>query len=297
LGCADRDPGGLAVRATIGSMSTLRAAAIQAESIPGDISGNATRAARLVGRAAAGGARVAVAPELFLCAYHPPTLAADPVGTYLAADAGRAVADPRLEPLRQVAREDRIVIVIGAAVRHADGRGTCSSLVIDRAGRITVGYDKQQLWGADEKALFTPGGGGATLAVDGWRFGLGICYDGCFPEHGRAAAADGADGYLVPSAYLEGSAHRRDLYYPARALDNIMYVVFANAVGGAAPLRFNGGSAIYDPEGRALGKAAEKGEAVIVADLDKAAMARSREAHSMLADRRPDLGPRRLIAT
>ncbi|MEE3917811.1 carbon-nitrogen hydrolase family protein [Micromonospora sp. BRA006-A] len=93
---------------------------------------------------------------------------------------------------------------------------------------------------------------GATLEVDTWRLGLGVCYDGCFPEHARAAARDGAHGYLCPSGYLAGSAHRRDLYYAARALDNTMYVVFANAVGGADPWRFNGGGGVR-PGGPAAG--------------------------------------------
>jgi predicted amidohydrolase len=130
------------------------------------------------------------------------------------------------------------------------------------------------------------------VTVDGWRLGLGICYDGCFPEHGRAAALDGAHGYLCPSAYAAGSQHRRDLYYPARALDNTMYVVFANMAGAG----FNGGSAVYDPEGRPLVRAADAGEAVVVAALDQAVIARVRAAHGMLADRRTDLGgPRRLF--
>src|SRR4030095_841530 len=106
-------------------------------------------------------------------------------------------------------------------------RRTCAAVVVDRSGAAVAAYDKQHLWGPDEGALFTPGRAGATLVVDGWRLGLGVCYDGCFPEHGRAAAGDGAHGYLCPSGFLVGSAHRRDLYYAARALDNTMYVVFA----------------------------------------------------------------------
>jgi predicted amidohydrolase len=159
---------------------------------------------------------------------------------------------------------------------------------------VTAAYDKQQLWGPDENELFTPGDAGATLLVDGWRLGLGICYDGCFPEHGRAAALDGAHGYLAPSGYLDGSQHRRDLYYPARALDNTMYVAFANSVGGADPWRFNGGAAIYDPQGRTLARAADTGEAAVIATLDPEELAQTRAAHSMLVDRRTDQGgPRR----
>lgn len=271
----------------------LTVAAVQASPVPGDVSGNAAAGARWVTEAAEHGATIVVLPELFLSAYHPPSLRTDPHGTHLAADDGGRVADPRLDPLRAAVRDRGAVTVVGAAVGHPDGRRTCSSLVVDRTGAVRVGYDKQHLWGPDENALFTPGESGSTLTVDGWRLGLGICYDGCFPEHGRAAAVDGAHGYLCPSGYLVGSAHRRDVYYAARALDNTMYVAFANSVGGADPWRFNGGAAIYDPEGRALARGADEGEAVVLAELDPAELARVRAAHSMLVDRRPDLGNRR----
>lgn len=274
----------------------LPVAAVQAEAVPGDVAGNAATAARLVARATAEGARVVVLPELFLPAYHPATLAAAPARTDLAADDAGRIADARLAPLRDAARAGGAAVVVGAAVRHPDGRRTCSSLVADPAGRIRVGYDKQHLWDA-ERELFTRGRRGATLLVDGWRLGLGICYDGCFPEHGRAAASAGAHGYLCPSAYLAGSEHRRDLYYRARALDNTMYVAFANAVGGTDPWRFNGGAALHDPQGRVLRRAADTGEAVVSAVFDPAELARARQAHRMLADRLPDQGGEPLTLT
>ncbi|MER6588725.1 carbon-nitrogen hydrolase family protein [Micromonospora chalcea] len=268
----------------------LSVAAVQAQPVPGDVAGNARAAARLVARAE--GARVVVLPELFLPAYHPPTLGADPEGTDVAADADGRVADPRLDPLRTAAADAGAAVVIGAAVRHPDRRRTISSLVVDPAGTVTAAYDKQQLW-SGERELFDAGRRGATLEVDTWRLGLGVCYDGCFPEHARAAAGDGAHGYLCPSGYLAGSAHRRDLYYAARALDNTMYVVFANAVGGADPWRFNGGAAVYDPEGRPLARGADTGEDVLVATLDPDALAATRAAHTMLLDRPADAGAAR----
>ncbi|SCG45381.1 carbon-nitrogen hydrolase family protein [Micromonospora coxensis] len=267
----------------------LTVAAVQADPTPGDLPGNATTAARLLARAAGQGTRVAVLPELFLPAYHPPTLAADPAGTDVAATDDGTVDDPRLDPVRAAARDGRLTAVVGAAVRHPDGRRTISALVVDPTGAVRAGYDKQQLWGG-ERDLFDPGRRGASLLVDGWRLALGICYDGCFPEHARAAALDGAHGYLCPSGYLAGSAHRRDLYYAARALDNTMYVVFANAVDGAEPWRFNGGAAVYDPQGRPLARGADSGEDVLVATLDPAVLAATRSAHTMLADRPADQG-------
>ncbi len=274
-------------------LAPIRVAAVQGDPVPGDLAGNVRLAARLCREAAGRGARLVVLPELFLSAYHPPTLYADPEAGVAADGAGR-VADTRMDPLRAVATERGVVVVVGSPVRHPDGRRGCSALVVDGSG-CAVGFDKQHLWGPDERALFTPGRDGATLVVDGWQFGLGVCYDGCFPEHARAAALAGAHGYLCPSGYVVGSAHRRDLYYAARALDNTMYVVFANSVGGTGDWRFNGGAAVYDPEGRPLARAGDEHEEIVVADLDPRALADTRDAHTMLIDRCTDLGGRRVV--
>jgi len=104
------------------------------------------------------------------------------------------------------------------------------------------------------------------------------------------ATADDVHGYLVPSGYVVGSEHRRDLYYAARALDNTMYVVFANNVGGDKPWSFNGGAAIYDPEGRCLARGDNDSEIVIVSTLDSDVVDETRAAHSMLHDRLANQG-------
>lgn len=269
--------------------SSLIVGAVQAQPVPGKVAHNAIAAARLARVGAQLGAQVVVLPELFLPAYHPPALYADPEGTSVQADEAGRIADGRLDPLRG----NGVITIVGASVSHPDGRRTCSSLVVNRDGDITAAYDKQHLWGPDENALFTAGTSGTTLTVDGWRFGLGICYDGCFPEHGRAAAGDDVDGYLVPSGYLDGSQHRRDLYYAARALDNTMYVAFANSVGGERPWRFNGGAAIYDPQGRCLTRGDDESETVVVATLERKELEKTRAAHTMLLDRHVDLGAQR----
>lgn len=277
--------------------ATVTVAAVQAQPEPGAVAGNAVLGARLIGRAAVEGARITVLPELFLCAYHPPVLySADVATTHVDADDSGRVDDPRLDPVRDACRDSRTVAVLGAAVRHPDGRRTCATLVVDPQGRTSAPYDKQNLWGPDEKALFAAGDRGATVTVDGWRLALGICYDGCFPEHGRSAAVAGADAYLCPAGYLLGSEHRRDVYYAARALDNTMYVAFANSVGGTPPLRFNGGAALYDPQGRVLVRAPDQGEVVVTATFEAAELDRVRQVHTMLVDRpRADERPRRVI--
>ncbi|MEV0271336.1 carbon-nitrogen hydrolase family protein [Hamadaea sp. NPDC050747] len=263
-------------------LTPLTVAAVQTPSIPGDVAANARTGAELAGQAADQGARLCVLPELFLPAYHPPALA--DLATDVAALGGQ-VADARLDPVRAVARDRQIVVLLGAAVRDEQDRRTCAVVVADGTGEIRVAYEKNFLCGPEEKALFVPGSRGATLHLDGWRLGLGVCYDGCFPEHARAAQADDVHGMVYPAAYVSGSEHRRDVYYAARALDNTGYVVYANAVDGVAPWTFNGGAAVYDPEGRAVVRGPNSGTSVLVATLSPEALAETRAGHTMLTDR------------
>ncbi len=223
-------------------------------------------------------------PELFLPAYHPPTLAAEPTRCDLTADESGLISDPRLDSLATAASANGIAVLVGASVLGADERRYLAAVLVGPDGTVRDAYHKRHLCRGEEQALFSPGEYATSLELGGWRLGVGICYDGCFPEHARSAAQAGAHGYLCPAAYLVGSEHRRDLYYAARALDNTMFVVFADAVGGPTPWTLNGGSAIYDPEGRALVRAPDTGDAVIVADLDPALLAATRAEQPMLAD-------------
>lgn len=263
---------------------SLRVAAVQAEAVPGEVAHNARTVARLMIQAAEQRVRLAVFPELFLTAYHPPALAADPDRCDMSADEQDLVADRRLDPIRTAAAQTGLVTVLGASVARPDGARRCSVLLAEPSGVVRAVYDKQQLCGRHEKALFSPGERACSIRVDSWVLGLGICYDGCFPEHARAAALAGAHGYLCPSGYVTGSQARRDLYYPARALDNTMYVVFANSTGGVAPWRLCGGAAVYDPQGQPVIRASDDGETLVVVDLDPDELARVRAAHTMLSD-------------
>ncbi|HEY1180087.1 MAG TPA: carbon-nitrogen hydrolase family protein [Phytomonospora sp.] len=271
-------------------VTDLRVAAAQAASVPGDLVANVAKAADFVDRADNEGADLVVFGELYLPGYHPESLAADPDGCDVEADAEGLVADARLDPLRQIVQHHHVSVLIGASVRR-DGERHISQLLVDKYGLVHDVYHKQQVWD-EERRLFTAGTGGGSVLLGDWHLGLGICYDACFPEHARAAAVDGAHAYVVGGASLSGGGHRRDLYHAARALDNTFYTVFAGAVGGEDPWRFGGGSAIYDPEGQVLARVDEDGEGLAVADLDPQRLSETRAEHTMLVDRPGDLGGR-----
>ncbi|MGH8794323.1 MAG: carbon-nitrogen hydrolase family protein [Stackebrandtia sp.] len=269
----------------------LRVAAAQAAAAPGDLAANARAAAVLVDRAEHGGADLVVLPELFLPGYHPPTLEASPDRCDVEADGRRAVADPRLDPLRDIAQRHRLCVLVGASVRQGPRRHI-STLLVDRLGRVRDVYRKQHLCDAHERDLFTAGDAGATVVLKGWRLGMGICYDAAFPEHARAAAKSGCHAYVTAGAFRRGGEHRRDVYHAARALDNTFYTVLSSAVDGPEPWTFGGGSAIYDPEGRPVDRAPDRGSGLAAADLESRKVEETREAHTMLADVRADLTER-----
>jgi 5-aminopentanamidase len=263
----------------------LRVAAAQAESVSGDVEANVATAVGLVERAAHDGARLVVLPELFLTGYDP--------AAWSPASSLADLESPALKPLREATANTGAIAVVGAALRSPAGAAAIALLVFDDRGGVRRVYDKQHLTD-DEKPFFTPGRSGASLVVDGWELGLGICNDGCFPEHAVAAATDGATAYLCPSAYYVGSEHRRDLYYAARALDNGIYVVFSGLTGRCGGFAFNGGSALYDPEGRPVDRLGQ-GPGIAYADLDPAEVERVRRMNPILRDRRDDLGVRTRI--
>ena len=263
-------------------MTTLRVAAAQAVATAGDVAANVDMAASLVRLAAGQGIRLLVLPEAFLTGYCRAAFA----GEVPAADALDGVW---IDPLRVASVEGDCVVVVSTPLQRAGVR-TLSTLVVRPDATVTAPYDKQHLSGY-EHDYFVAGDHGASITVDGLELGLSICYDGCFPEHARAAAEDGAVGYLNSAAYLPGGGHRRDVYYAARAVENGMYVVLAGLTGPCGDEELIGGSAIYDPEGRPIARLGTE-PGLAIGEIDSGLVAETRKAHPMLLDHRGDLGPR-----
>jgi predicted amidohydrolase len=251
----------------------LRVAAAQAVAAPGEIDRNAAAAARLVTGAGERGADVVVFPELFLCCYDLGLLRREPERCDV------SPGDARLDPLREACREAGVVAVVGASVRDESGR-TISALVVDGEGELVARYDKHHV-DRSERDLFRPGDAACAVEVGGWRLAIGICYDGTFPEHARAAALAGAHGYLCPVSHTE-----RSVVHQARARENTIYVVLSNHLGEADGRRLCGHSAIWGPNGELLADAGAGEEGLAVADFDAEALARARADRPVLEEAR-----------
>ncbi|ALV53439.1 carbon-nitrogen hydrolase family protein [Streptomyces althioticus] len=265
----------------------LRTAVVQNAARPLDVAANAQETAARCERAAAQGARLVVLPELHLTAYDVRGLMDAPASAVLSADGARRVTDRRIAPLADATVRHRVTVVVGAPVRHPDGRLTNSLLAVTPDGAVTALYDKRHLWQDTEAALFTPGTGDpATLTVDGWRLAPGVCYDMSFPEHARAAALSGAHAVLYASAFAASTEHRAAVYCRARALENTVYTVFANPLDGPLDRPCAGSSAVHAPDGTTLAEAAPGEDTVLVADLSPGRLADVRRHLRMLAELR-----------
>ncbi|WP_168929641.1 carbon-nitrogen hydrolase family protein [Nocardioides sp. GY 10127] len=262
-------------------MTRLVVAAGQAVPVPGDVAANVARAADLARQAAARGARLLVLPEAFLTGYDPAAFAPDALA---AAPHEGDLAGAWAEPLRTAAGETGVSVLVCTPLRRAEGT-TLTLLLVSPDGSVEAVYDKQHVDRSEAEWFRAGGPGTAVLEVDGVRLGLAVCYDSRFPEHAAAAAAAGADAYVVSAAYLEGSTLGRDVALPARALDNGVYVVVAGALGACGGVPLTGGSAVLDPEGRRIAGVADDDGAMALAVLDTEVLAEVRARQTMAADR------------
>ncbi|HZP40675.1 MAG TPA: carbon-nitrogen hydrolase family protein [Candidatus Binatia bacterium] len=262
------------------------AAAVQMSS-GRDRAANLRRAAALVAEAAARGARLVVLPEVF--AWRGPREEEAAIA--------EPVPGPTTDAMAALAREHALWLCAGSLLERAADvpRPYNTSCVFDPAGRLVARYRKIHLFDVDlpgratvrESAVRAPGAEVVTVATDLGTLGLSVCYDLRFPELYRRLVRAGAEVLLVPSAFTfpTGAAHW-EVLCRARAIENQCWLVAPDQTG-RSPHGFAdwGDSLIVDPWGRVVARAGE-GEQVVLAEIDRAALARVRRELPALAHAR-----------
>jgi predicted amidohydrolase len=227
-------------------------AVAQSSSIRGDIEENVAHHAELTEKALNHGARLIVFPELSLTGYEPD----------LARDLALKASDPRLNPLRKVAKEREITIVAGVSML-SDAGLNIAAFVYRPSGEPLV-YTKHHLHKGEE-AFFSPGRIRPMIDVDGERISLAICADTTHPSHAYEAARAGADVYaagvlITPNGIEADSAQLRGY-----AVEHRMVVLMANHATPTGGWATAGRSAIWDEHGGEVVTAPGDGEAILVA--------------------------------
>ena len=181
------------------------------------------------------------------------------------------IPGPVTEPVQQVARDLGVHVCLGTYERGPE-RGVVynSSVLVAPTGEVVGVYRKTHPFcteHVDGGGWVTPGYTVTVVETPLGRIGMIVCFDGDYPELSRIQAVQGAEVILRPSALLR-SADLWDLTSRARAYDNHVFVIGANATGiDAAGVLFFGNSHIVTPVGHIVAKAASH-EGWVSARLD-----------------------------
>lgn len=239
----------------------LRVAVVQFRSGE-DIRENIARMTEQIGAAADKGAQVVVFPE---CA----------VSSYFAEAVRRVTADDLRaaeEALRAACQAHGIAAVVGTPEFRADGIAN-SALIIGADGRVIARHHKVHLVDGDTDWDCVPGSAPPPVfRIGEARCSVVICHDSRFPELTRLPVLAGARVMFYIShespVTKEAKLGPYRAQVQARAVENGVFFVHANAPADDAHKGSHGQSRIVAPDGNLISEASIFQEEMLVADLE-----------------------------
>ena len=252
----------------------MKVAAVQHDVVWADPAANFARLAPMLEGAARAGARLVVLTEMYSTGF-----------VMDAASVAEPVDGPSTQFLSEQARR-LDVWVCGSLPELPRGQDRpFNRLVLAAPDGSLHRYAKiHPFTYAGEQEHYAAGDARVVVDVEGLRVGLFVCYDLRFADEFWALAPD-VDAYVVPANWPEARREHWRALLVARAIENQAYVIGVNRVGTGDGLTYAGDSRIVDPLGRILAEAAGT-EALLVVDVDPAAVAETRRRYPFLADRR-----------
>src|SRR5574340_42927 len=205
------------------------------------------------------GVRVAAFPECALTGYHKDAVMKPSAAELQAAE----------DRIRTACRDYKIAAIVGS-VYKVNGKTYNTAVVFDSHGELVERYAKVYL--AGEKWA-TPGNHIAFFELEGVPSTVIVCHDERYPELVRLPAIEGARLiYYISSESGMTAESKLEPYRAqmmARAVENGMFVVAANAPADPANLRgsSHGQSRIIASDGNVLLEAGYFGEQTLTATL------------------------------
>jgi len=295
-------------------MQNLKIATAQFEHRSNDKTYNLSVIKALAGDAAAKGAQVVAFHECSITGYS--------FARHLSKQQMLEMAEfipegPSVKELTQFAKESGIIILAGLFEKDADDNLFKAYVCVGPEGLIAK-YRKLHPF---INPHLTPGNEYVIFDLFGWKCSILICYDNNIIENVRAVKLLGADivfmphvtmctpstrpgaGFVDPELWKNREADPTTLrqefdslkgrawlmkWLPARAYDNAIYAIFANAIGMDDDQLKNGCSMIIDPFGDILAECRSFDNEFVVATLipDKLTAAGG---HRYINARRPEL--------
>jgi omega-amidase len=260
----------------------MRIAAVQHDIVWEDRAANFGRLASWVARATGAGAELVLLSETFS------------TGFSMTPGIGEPEGGPSSEFLLGQAAEHGVwvggscpEVAPSSVPGERDGELPYNSFVLAGPDGTVHRYRKMHPFThGGEHERFRAGEKPVTVEVGGVRITPFICYDLRFADL-FWSAAPGTDVYLVPANWPASRRLHWTALLQARAIENQAYVVGCNRVGTAGDGTAHAGdSRIINPMGELLATAAGV-ETLVLADVDPAEVAATRERFAFLPDRRP----------
>lgn len=258
----------------------MRIGLVQLEAGP-DPDRNADQAEDYIRQAAADDADLILLPEIWNVGY----FAFDQY-----AEGAESLEGPTASRMAELAADLNCYLHAGSIV-EADGDDLYnSSLLFGPNGDQLATYRKIHLFGYESKEsqLLTPGTDIVTAETSFGTVGLTTCYDLRFPELYRALRDQGADLYLITSAWPRARLDHWRLLNQTRALEEQVFLCAANLTGTNNGVNLGGHSLIVDPWG-VIRTNAGTDAGVTTAEIDLQQVGTIRDEFPALADRRIDL--------
>lgn len=223
------------------------------------------------------GSDLVLLPEMWPCGYYA-------FDTY--ANASEALDGPIVQALSAKARELRAYLLMGSFVERAGQDLFNTAVLLDPQGAVAARYRKMHLFGfgEQESRLLRRGQDVAVVPTPFGKVGLSICYDLRFPELYRRMVDQGAEIFLVTSAWPSKRLGAWRLFNRARAHENLAYLFSCNCAGTQAGQQYGGHSLLIDPLGNVIAEGGE-GESIVSAEIDSEQVAKVRHDFPALRDR------------
>lgn len=247
----------------------------------GSIDHNIKNAARMFKKAALSGAELIMFPELFHVGYD-----LNIIGDKLC-DYAQTSDGPLMDCFSILCRRYNICAVV-PFIEIVDDRLYNSVAWIDYEGTVLHIYQKKHLWDI-EKEYFTPGTKPPCIIDSPWgKIALMICYDVDFPEMSRYAALNGARLMLLPTAWAYENKDLWEIFLPARAAENMMYLAAANLYQPSPSAHMFGNSKVINPRGTTIAQLPVDCEDVLICEIDLSKVKEYRLRYPYLTDRSID---------
>ena len=259
-------------------------AAVETDTVVGDLSHNIESIRDSIRRGANAGARLIVLPELATSGYALRDRAE-------LGDCALTAASQQLADLG-TALPAEAVAVIGYAEVH-EGNFFNSAAVVTSDG-VHASYRKTHLWG-DEADLFCSGAEvPPVLDTPAGRIGVAICYDNEFPEVPRSLALQGAEVLALPVAWPRvprpaGEWPPETVMAMAAARASAMAVVIADKRGHERGIEWTGGTCVISPDGWVIATPDVNGLALAEVEIRPLGAKSIGHRNDLFADRRPEL--------